>query len=80
MHSCLIIQKLYEEIRRDGERLVEAKEANKAAEVLRAAGKKAYLCSAHSGDGIPPLLEFIVETGLKRMMKQRRKDNPCACM
>lgn len=72
-------QKLYE-IRRDGERFVEAKEANKAAEVLRAAGKKAFLCSAHSGDGIQSLLDFIVETGLKQMLRQRRKKNPCACM
>lgn len=68
------------ELRREGERLVEAKEAHKAAEMLRATKGKAYLCSAHTGDGIQQLLDLIVEVGLKSMLKQRRKRNKCACM
>lgn len=59
---------------------MEAREADKAAEMLKAAKKKAFLCSAQSGDGIQKLLDCVVEVGLKKMMRIRRKKNPCGCM
>lgn len=68
------------ERREGGERFVEAREAHKAAEMMRAVSKEAFLCSAHSGDGIQRILDTVAEVGLKKMLKVHRKTNPCACM
>ncbi|XP_067937402.1 uncharacterized protein [Watersipora subatra] len=72
-------QKKLHEMRKKGERFVEAKEGDKAAEMLRAAKKKAFLCSAHDGKGIQALLDALVAIGLKNMHKSH-KSQTCACM
>lgn len=77
--NLFVFQKL-NSMRRDGQRLVEAKEANMAAQVMKASTSQAFLCSAFTGDGIQKLLDHLVGVGLRRLLRVHRKKNPCSCM